>query len=91
MGANELAAKVRESKELQVFIKQLEDEAETAKAEIIKEMETRETDSLTVDIFTVKYTAYQSSRFEAAAFKKTHADLYGQYTKTTEARRFSIA
>ena len=27
---------------------------------------------------------------EITAFKKTHADLYAQYTKQTESRRFSI-
>ena len=77
-------------KELQVFIKQLEDEAEGLKATITAEMDARQTDNLTVDVFTVKWTAYTSSRVDTSAIKRELPDIAARYTKTTEARRFSI-
>jgi predicted phage-related endonuclease len=91
MGMNELVGKVRELKELQVFIKQLEEEADAAKAAIIAEMEARKADTLNVDVFTVKYTKFQSTRLDTTRFRAEHGDLYSAYSKTSEARRFSIA
>lgn len=91
MSTIELKTKIREYKELQVFIKQLEEEAEAAKAAIIEEMESQQTDTLNVDIFTVKYTIYKSTRLDTTKFKQEHSDLFNAYSKTTEARRFSVA
>lgn len=90
MGTNELTTKIRNLKELQIFIKQLEEEAEGVKAEIIAEMNARQADTITVDVFTVKYTAYQSSRLDTTALKKAMPELAERFTKTTEARRFQI-
>lgn len=91
MGQNEITAKIREYKELQIFIKQLQDEAEAIKADITAEMDVRQTDTLIVDIFTVRHTTYQSSRFDSTRFKNDHADMYMAYTRTSEAKRFSVA
>ena len=46
---------------------------------------------MTVDCFQLRYKPVVSHRFDSAGFKKTHADLYSQYTKETEYRRFSVA
>jgi predicted phage-related endonuclease len=91
MNNEELKAKIREFKELQIFIKQLSEEADAIKADIISEMEAQQTDTLNVDVFTVKYTAYMNTRLDTAKFKADHSDLYSIYSKTTEARRFSVA
>ena len=87
----EIATKIKEYKELQVFIKQLEDEAEAAKAAIIAEMEAQNTDSIQTDLFTVRYTSYKSDRVDTSALKKELPEVAARYTKTTEARRFSVA
>ena len=55
------------------------------------EMTARDTEEMTVDVFKIRWTKVTSNRFDTTAFKKTHADLYAQYTKQTESRRFSIA
>ena len=47
--------------------------------------------NMTVDVFKIRYAVVKGSRFDTAAFKKTHADLYAQYTRQTETRRFTVA
>jgi predicted phage-related endonuclease len=91
MSTIEISTRAKEYKELQQFIKQLEDEAETIKAAIIAEMEAQQTDSITTDLFTVKYTTYTSNRVDTTALKNELPDIAARYTKTTEARRFQIA
>lgn len=91
MSANELTSKVRELKELKAMAEELAAEI-TAIEDVIKaEMTARDTDEMTVDIFKIRWTRVTSNRFDTTAFKKTHAELYAQYTKQTESRRFSIA
>ena len=91
MSNTEILTKAKEYKELQQFIKQLEEEAEALKAAMVAEMDARETDTISTDLFTIKYTAYTSARFDSKAFKSTHSDLYSQYTKEVPARRFQVA
>ncbi len=91
MSANELTSKVRELKELKALADQIADEIATIEDMIKAEMTERNTEEMTVDVFKIRWTKITSTRFDSAAFKKTHADLYTQYTKQTESRRFSIA
>jgi len=90
MARIEMLERVRKFKELQMFIRQLEDEAEEIKATITAEMEYQQLDTLYVDVFTVKYTSYQSSRVDTTALKKELPDVAEQYTKISVARRFSV-
>ncbi|OQB15788.1 MAG: hypothetical protein BWY15_00501 [Firmicutes bacterium ADurb.Bin193] len=91
MSVNELTSKVRELKELKTMAEELAAEI-TAIEDIIKaEMTARGTEEMMVDIFKVRYSTVKSSRFDTTAFKKTHQDLYNQYTKETVTRRFSVA
>jgi predicted phage-related endonuclease len=87
----DLTTKAKEYRELQVMIKELEAEADAIKQAFVREMEVRETDTLQADIFTIRNTSYQSSRIDTSAFKKELPDVAARYTKTTEARRFSVA
>lgn len=80
MSANEMTAKVRELKELKAMAD-----------EIKAEMTARNTEEMTVDIFKIRWAHVTSSRFDSASFKKAMPELYGQFTKTSESRRFSIA
>ncbi len=91
MSTAEITAKVKQIKELMVLIEEAQAEADSLKDEIKAVMDQQGTEEMTVDMFKVRYTTVTSSRFDSAAFKKTHADLYGQYTKQTTSRRFSIA
>jgi len=91
MSANEITSKARDYRELQAMIKELEAEADALKVAIIAEMEAQGTDTMQADIFTIRWTAYTSSRLDTVALKKEMPELAARYTKTTEARRFQVA
>ncbi len=91
MSTIELTSKVRELKELKMMAEELSAEITAIEDTIKAEMTARETDEIIVDVFKIRWTRVTSNRFDTTSFKKTHADLYNQYTKTTESRRFSIA
>ncbi|MBD5112152.1 MAG: hypothetical protein HDT42_06385 [Ruminococcaceae bacterium] len=42
-----------------------------------------------VDVFKLRYKTVVSGRFGSKAFKATHKELYKQYSKPTECRRFT--
>lgn len=91
MSKVEMLSKVRELKELKAMADELAAEI-TAIEDIIKaEMLSQGVDEMQVDVFKVRYKTVISSRFDSKAFKATHADLYSQYTKQTESRRFTVA
>lgn len=91
MNTNELTTKIRELKELQALIDEATAEADAIKDELKAHMTSEGKDELTVDVYKVRYTVVKGTRFDSAAFKKTHADLYAQYSKQTETKRFSVA
>lgn len=91
MSTNELTAKIENIKTLQTMIDELTAEMETAKDEVKAYMTAEGKDEITVSCFKVRYKEVTSNRFDSVAFKKTHGDLYEQYTKPTVSRRFTIA
>ena len=90
MTATELTNTVRELKELKLMAAEMDAEITSLEDAIKAEMTVRNTDELTVDVYKVRWTTMTSQRFDSAAFKLTHAELYQQYTKPVETRRFSI-
>lgn len=91
MSTVEITTKIESIKTLQTMIDELTAEMESVKDEIKREMDSQGIDEMTVSCFKVRYKEVTSSRFDSTAFKKTHADLYEQYTKQTTSKRFSIA
>ena len=91
MSTSEITGKVRELKELKAMLEESEAEIDTIEDEIKAEMTARNTEEMSVDVYKVRWTKVTSSRFDTSAFKKTHAELYNQYTKQTETRRFCVA
>jgi predicted phage-related endonuclease len=91
MTVKDIEAKAKEYRELNQFMKQLQDEADAVKQEIIAEMEARDVDTIRTDLFTVHYTAYKSTRFDSARFRAECEPMYESYCKTSEGRRFSVA
>jgi predicted phage-related endonuclease len=91
MGQTELLATVRNLKGLQQMKDELEAEIASAQDAIKAEMAAREVDEMIVDVFRVRWTKVISSRFDTAAFKKAHEDIYSLFAKQSETRRFSIA
>ena len=91
MSATELTTKIRELKELKAMAEQITAEIATIEDALKAEMTARNTEEMIVDVFKVRWTTVKSSRFDSTAFKKTHGDLYAQYTKESVSRRFSVA
>ena len=91
MTNTEMLAKVRELKELKAMADELAAEITAIEDAIKAEMTAQGVDEMQVDVFKVRYKTVISSRFDSKAFKADHADLYTQYTKQTESRRFTVA
>ena len=91
MTNQEMLKKVRELKELKAMADELSAEITAIEDTIKAEMNAQGVDEMTVDVFKVRYKTVISSRFDSKSFKVTHSELYDQYTKQTESKRFSIA
>lgn len=91
MSTIDLLAKVRNLKELEALISEAQAELDSIKDELKAEMTNRNTEDLDVDVFKIRYKTVKSNRFDTTAFKSTHKDLYDQYVKQTESRRFTVA
>ena len=91
MSTTELTTKIEDIKTIQEMIDELTADLESKKDEIKAEMTARNVEEMTVSCFKVRYTTVTTNRFDSTAFKKTHSDLYEQYTKPTTSKRFSIA
>lgn len=91
MSTNEMESKIRELRELRRMADEIATEIETLQDAIKSEMTARNTDTLTGTDWKVTWKAVTSKRFDSAAFKKTHGELYEQYTKETTSRRFTLA
>ena len=66
-------------------------EADTLRDEVQAEMLAQDTEELIAGRFIVRWTPVLSNRFDTAAFKKQHNDLYQQYSKQVSSKRFSVA
>lgn len=91
MNKDELISKVRELKELRQMADELAAEITSIEDELKAEMTAQNIEEMTVDVFKLRYKTVVSSRFDSKAFKATHEELYSQYLKQTEARRFTIS
>ena len=91
MSTNEMLKKVRELKELKAMADELSAEISAIEDEIKAEMDSQNVDEMIIDVFKIRYKTVQSSRFDSKSFKATHSELYNQYCKATEYRRFTVA
>lgn len=91
MSTIDLLGKIRSLKELEALISEAQAELDSIKDELKAEMTSRNTEELDVDVFKIRYKTVKSSRFDTTALKNAHKELYEQYTKQTESRRFTVA
>ena len=88
MSINDMENKARSYREILAEIKALQEQADALKAELIAEMDARQAEAVAAGAFTIRYTAYESSRVNTAKLK---ADgLYEQYSSKQTALRFSV-
>jgi len=91
MTKQELEKKVNELRSLEQMEKELQIEIEALKDEIKEEMTAQGIDKISTDLFNVSWKPFFMSRFDSKAFRQTHAELYEQYCRSIETRRFVIA
>ncbi len=91
MSTMDILAKVKALKELEALISEAQADAEAIKDELKAVMIERDTEEMDVDVFKIRYKTVKSSRFDTTAFKSTHKELYEQYVKQTESRRFTVS
>lgn len=91
MSTIDMTASIRQLKELEALIKEAQAEAEAIKDQLKAEMQQRNTEEMTVDVYTVRYKTVTSRRLDSKKLKADHADLYNAYTTETTSCRFSVA
>lgn len=91
MDSKELEQQVKELKELKLMQEELQAEITSIEDSLKAEMTAQNTNELHAGIFKIRWTTVKSNRFDSSAFKKAYAELYRQFTRVTESKRFSIA
>ena len=91
MSMNELNTTARNLMDVRAMIVELEAEAEALTDKLKGAMVERGTETLHGDGWKATWKNVTSSRFDSKAFKTAHADLYGQYSKTTVTTRFILS
>lgn len=91
MNKQELEKQVTELKELKVMAEELQAEITAIEDKIKAEMTEQNVSELQVGIFKIRWTPITSNRFDSKAFQSKYADLYKQFSKVIESKRFTIA
>lgn len=91
MSTNELQSKIREVKEYQRLMEEMETIVDGLKDEIKAEMKALGAQELTAGEYKVRYAEVKSSRFDSKAFKEKYSELYNQFVKENVTLRFTIA
>ena len=91
MSANEMNSKINELRELRRMAEELAAEIDSIQDAIKAHMDAEGVDTINGTDWKVTYKAVTSSRIDTGALKKALPDLAQQFTRTTTARRFSLA
>ena len=88
MSKNEIAAKIRELRELQTLIAEAEEASEAIKDEIKAFM--GEEEELHAGEYKVTWKSVTSTKLDTAALKKALPEVAARFSKETTARRFCV-
>ena len=91
MSINELNTTAHDLMSVRAMIAELEAEAEALTDKIKAAMAERGEESIQGDGWKATWKNVTSSRFDSKVFKAAHADLYGQYSKSTTTTRFVLS
>ena len=87
----DIEKKVAELKEYKRLAENLDTQITALENEIKAEMEAQNTDTLITRLFKVTWKTIVSRRFDTTAFKATHTELYEQFVRPQETKRFVVA
>lgn len=91
MSIYEIDAKVKELKELRDMEAEVKSSIAAIEDSLKAEMLAKNTDVLSGKDYLITWKTIITTRFDSAAFKLTHADLFNQFSRSTTTRRFVVA
>ena len=90
MTRTEIINTIEALNEWENIIEEAKAEAEALRDIIKAEMLEQDIEELEAGAYIVRWTSVLTNRFDTTAFKKTHSDMYKEYTKQISSRRFTI-
>lgn len=91
MSIYEVDAKVKELRELRDMEAEVKSAIAVIEDSLKAEMLAKNTEVLAGTDYRVTWKTVVTNRFDSAAFKLTHADLFAQFSRSTTTHRFVIA
>lgn len=89
MTTRQIENRIKKIEELEAQKKALEEQISSLKAEVQAEMADHET--VETPHYLIRWTKVTSERFDSKRFKNNHAELFSEYVKSIESRRFSYS
>lgn len=91
MGERAIENRIRKLQEIEAQQKELETQAEAIRAEIKADMESKGVEEIQTKNFIIRWKEIMSNRLDGKALKEAFPDVYGQFVRQTQSRRFTIA
>ena len=90
MSSNEIIKKIEALTEWETIIEDAKAEAEAIRDMLKAEMLEQNIEELEAGAYIIRWTSVLTNRFDTTAFKKSHGDMYKEFTMQVSSRRFSI-
>ena len=90
MSNNEIIKKIEALTEWETIIEDAKAEAEAIRDILKAEMLEQNIEELEAGTYIIRWTSVLTNRFDTTAFKKSHGEMYKEFTKQVISRRFSI-
>ena len=90
MTRTEIISKIEALTEWETIIEEAKAEAEAIRDLIKAEMLEQNTEELEAGAYIVRWTSVLTNRFDTTAFKKSHGEMYKEFTKQVSSRRFTV-
>ncbi|MBO5333377.1 MAG: hypothetical protein J6B37_04595 [Clostridia bacterium] len=91
MSNNEIIKNIEALTEWETIIEDAKAEAEAIRDMLKAEMLEQNIEELEAGTYIIRWTSVLTNRFDTTAFKKSHGDMYKEFTKQVSSRRFSIS
>lgn len=91
MSTKEIISKIEALTEWETIIEEAKAEAEALRDSIKAEMLNQNTEELEAGAYIIRWTSVLTNRFDTTSFKKSHGDMYKEFTKQISSRRFTIS
>lgn len=91
MGERAIENRIRKLQEIEAQQKELETQAEAIRAEIKADMESKGVEEIQTKNFIIRWKEIMSNRLDGKALKEAFPDVYRQFVRQTQSRRFTIA